>query len=196
MKNPTERKQWVMEAAFKSFALFGYKATTMEQVAKIANVGKGTIYTFFATKEELFQSIIEQLIIEMKVVAEDLIDRKLSFFDNLHRVLYGMLQFRDKHELTIRLSHEVQEMGTPMAKEGLQQVEQAIRKFIEREIERAIAQREIKTCDPKITAYVMFKLYIAFISDWSKKHEALSKEEIARLFQLYLGEGLRLDSAR
>lgn len=46
-----DRKQSVVDAASKSFALFGYKATTMEQVAKLANVGKGTIYTFLKTKK-------------------------------------------------------------------------------------------------------------------------------------------------
>lgn len=49
-----DRRQEILEAATKSFSLFGYKATTMDQVAKLANVGKGTIYTFFANKEELF----------------------------------------------------------------------------------------------------------------------------------------------
>ncbi|CAM5658051.1 HTH-type transcriptional repressor AcnR OS=Lysinibacillus sphaericus OX=1421 GN=acnR PE=4 SV=1 [Lysinibacillus sphaericus] len=34
-----DRRQEIIEAAAKSFTLFGYKATTMEQVAKIANVG-------------------------------------------------------------------------------------------------------------------------------------------------------------
>ena len=53
-----DRKQEILEAATKSFSLFGYKATTMEQVAKIANVGKGTIYTFFENKEVLFQEIV------------------------------------------------------------------------------------------------------------------------------------------
>lgn len=45
-----DRRQQVLQAAAKSFSLFGYKATTMDQVAKIANVGKGTIYTFLQTK--------------------------------------------------------------------------------------------------------------------------------------------------
>ncbi|MBW4840864.1 MAG: TetR/AcrR family transcriptional regulator, partial [Paenibacillaceae bacterium] len=49
-----DRRKLVVEAAEKSFALFGYKATTMDHVAKIANVAKGTIYTFFTNKEELF----------------------------------------------------------------------------------------------------------------------------------------------
>ena len=57
-----DRKKLILEAATKSFSLFGYKATTMDQVAKLANVGKGTIYTFFKTKEELFDEIINTLI--------------------------------------------------------------------------------------------------------------------------------------
>lgn len=46
-----DRRQQVMDSAEKSFALFGYKATTMEQVARLANVGKGTIYTFSKIKK-------------------------------------------------------------------------------------------------------------------------------------------------
>ncbi|GAA3330028.1 hypothetical protein GCM10020331_080890 [Ectobacillus funiculus] len=42
-----DRKWAIIEAATASFASFGYKATTIDQVAKMANVGKGTIYTFF-----------------------------------------------------------------------------------------------------------------------------------------------------
>lgn len=52
-----DRKKLILEAATKSFSLFGYKATTMDQVAKIANVGKGTIYTFYKNKEELLKKL-------------------------------------------------------------------------------------------------------------------------------------------
>ncbi len=57
------------------------KATTMDQVAKLANVGKGTIYTFFKNKEELFGEIISNLITEMKQVAESAIRSDVSFFE-------------------------------------------------------------------------------------------------------------------
>lgn len=50
-----DRKKLIVEAAEKSFSEFGYKATTMDHVARRAGVGKGTIYTFFKNKEELLQ---------------------------------------------------------------------------------------------------------------------------------------------
>ncbi|MEW8988198.1 MAG: helix-turn-helix domain-containing protein, partial [Bacillus sp. (in: firmicutes)] len=80
-----DRKQMIIEAATKSFSLFGYKATTMDQVAKLANVGKGTIYTFFKNKEELFDEIMLSLMKEMKVAAAETIDSSLKFHENLHR---------------------------------------------------------------------------------------------------------------
>ena len=41
-----DRRKQVLDAASKSFALFGYKATTMEQVAKIANVERYDLHVF------------------------------------------------------------------------------------------------------------------------------------------------------
>ena len=57
----------------------------MDQVAKLANVGKGTIYTFFKNKEELFDEIISSLISDMKAAANEAFDSSLSFQENVHR---------------------------------------------------------------------------------------------------------------
>lgn len=57
-----DRKQLIIQAATKSFSLFGYKATTMEQVAKIANVGKGTIYTFLKIKKNYLMKLLRHLL--------------------------------------------------------------------------------------------------------------------------------------
>ncbi|MDF2671361.1 MAG: transcriptional regulator, TetR family [Paenibacillus sp.] len=187
-----DRKACIVEAAEKSFTLFGYKATTMDQVAKIANVGKGTIYTFFTNKEELFDEIMRKLIIEMKLIAEHVLQPGHTFFENLQAALYALLDFRRTHELTIKLTHEVRDMGTPQAQEGIQQIETAILAFITRKVQEALDRGEIRSCDPEITAFVMLKLYVAFIYEWDKSHEPLGKEEIAKLFKLYLLDGLSI----
>lgn len=184
------RRKQIVDAAAKSFALFGYKATTMEQVAKIAGVGKGTIYTFFAQKEDLFGEIMRNFIEEMMQTTERAMDAQKPFFENLHRVLYELLDFRRKHELTVRLSHEVKEMGTPKAQEGMRQIEQAILAFVRNKVQDALDKGEIKPCDPEIAAFVIVKLYAAFVHDWEKLHEPLSNEKIAGIFQTYIVEGM------
>ncbi|RED57984.1 TetR/AcrR family transcriptional regulator [Cohnella lupini] len=185
-----DRRKLIVEAASQSFALFGYKATTMDQVAKIANVGKGTIYTFFSNKEELFEEIMSCLIREMKLLADDECREERTFFDNLNRVLHKILDFRERHQLAMKMAQEVRDMGTPKAIEALNAIEEAILSFIQGKIRNAIDKSELKPCDPEITAYVMLKLYLALASQWQLSHPPLDKDKITELFQLYLMNGI------
>lgn len=185
-----DRRQQIIEAATKSFSLFGYKATTMDQVAKLANVGKGTIYTFFKNKEELFDEIISSLIKEMKAAADEAFEPSLSFQENVHRSLFKMLEFRKKHQLTIKLFQEEREMGTPAVMEVMARLEKAIITYMKDRVKAAIEAGEIKECDPEVTAFIILKLYIALIFDWEKNHKPLDKAEIANLFERYIFQGL------
>jgi AcrR family transcriptional regulator len=185
-----DRRQQVLQAAAKSFSLFGYKATTMDQVAKIANVGKGTIYTFFTNKEQLFDEILRDMMIEMKMIADREIRRDRPFFDNLHRVLDALLEFRSEQELFIKLSQESREFGTPQAGEGLEKIENLVLEYLEREVQQALQKGEIKPCDPKIVSVVMFRLYIVLTAELNKTHTPLDKEQIKMYFHLFLAEGL------
>ncbi|MFD2613826.1 TetR/AcrR family transcriptional regulator [Paenibacillus gansuensis] len=188
-----DRRKLIVEAAAKSFSLFGYKATTMDQVAKLANVGKGTIYTFFANKEELFDEILRDLIMEMKHAAEEVYVEGRPFFENLQTVLYNLHDLRSRHELVLKLSHEVRDMGTPMAQEAIMKLEHHVISYIERKVQIAIDRKEIKPCNPQITAFMMVKMYLALATDWGKYHPPLDKQAIADLFQLYLRDGIQAD---
>ncbi|RIW35341.1 TetR/AcrR family transcriptional regulator [Bacillus salacetis] len=185
-----DRKKLIVEAATKSFSLFGYKATTMDQVSKLANVGKGTIYTFFKNKEELFDEIIGSLIKEMKEAAEEVIVEDNSFYENVHAALFRILEFRKEHQLTIKLFQEEQEMGTPAVIEVRKRLEEAVVSYIKVKIQDAVERGEIRECNPELTAFVMLQLYVSLIFDWEKSHVPLEKDEIAKLFELYLFEGL------
>ena len=185
-----DRRHEILTAATKSFSLFGYKATTMDQVAKLANVGKGTIYTFFKNKEELFDEIITKLIIDMEKTATNALQPDKSFQENVHQALYKMLEYRLEHQLTIKLFQEGREIGTPIVQEMMTRLEQSILSFITDKIRRAIDKGEIKPCDPELTAFVLLKLYVALIFDWEKERKPLDKQEIANLFDLYIFKGL------
>ncbi|WP_433945646.1 TetR/AcrR family transcriptional regulator [Paenibacillus sp. SN-8-1] len=188
-----DRRRQIVEAATKSFSLFGYKATTMDQVARIANVGKGTIYTFFANKEELFDDILQGVLLEMKRITEQQVAQDKSFFDNLYNALDGVLEFREEHELLIKLAQEVKEFGTPQAREAMQRVENVIIDYLGRQIIRAMEQGEISQVNPEVASFVMVKLYIALASDWSKQHEPLTKDQIKDYINLFLAEGIAVE---
>lgn len=185
-----DRRQEILKAATESFSLFGYKATTIDQVARLANVGKGTIYTFFKNKEELFREIIKRLIVDMENAANQAISENHPFQENVHQGLYRLLEFRLEHQLTIKLFQEQRDIGTPIVQSMLEKLEKTILTFIQEKIELAIDKGEIKPCDSEVIAFIVLKLYVALIFDWEKNRQPLTKEEIAKIFKLYIFEGL------
>lgn len=177
-----DRREEIMLAAEKSFTMFGYKATTMDQVAKIANVGKGTIYTFFANKEELFHSIVWNMISEMKEVSNQAATEGASFQENAHARIMQLLKFRETHQLFIKLIEEEKELRTPAVGDVLTSIEKEILKFIAEKIGRGVAKGELKPCDSEVIAYLLFKSYLALVVDWSKTHdEQLTEEQITNV---------------
>jgi AcrR family transcriptional regulator len=63
------RRQEIFLAARELFVLKGYYSTTLEEIARHAEFGKGTIYNYFKSKEELFLGIINKLAAEMVELA-------------------------------------------------------------------------------------------------------------------------------
>ena len=185
-----DRRKLILDAAIHSFSNYGYKATTMDQVSRSANVGKGTIYTFFKTKEDLFREVVSMIILEMNAEAEDAIKSDNTTLENVHAILCRLLTFRKSHQLTAKLIMEAKEIGTPAVLEAVDELEEHILQAIRWKVDKAIKMKEFRECDPNLTAFIIVKMYKALIYDWEEKHEPLSEEEIANYFKLYLFEGL------
>ena len=52
----------ILNAARQLFIEKGYSDTTLEEIAKRAEFGKGTIYNYFSNKQELFFAIMDEMI--------------------------------------------------------------------------------------------------------------------------------------
>ncbi len=53
-----ERRRIILDAALATFAAKGFASARIEDIAKAAGVGKGTVYLYFPDKESLFKSLI------------------------------------------------------------------------------------------------------------------------------------------
>ncbi len=55
-----EKRQRILEAATELFARFGYRKTSIDDVATAAGVGKGTVYLMAKNKEDLFYQVVHR----------------------------------------------------------------------------------------------------------------------------------------
>lgn len=60
VRRPDARPGELLEAALDLFVEKGYAATRVEQVAARAGVSKGTLFLYFASKEELFKAVVRE----------------------------------------------------------------------------------------------------------------------------------------
>ncbi len=68
-----QRKREILNAAKACFLEKGYQNTTLDEIAQRAEFGKGTIYNYFESKEELLLGLIEQFMKDGVVIAEEAI---------------------------------------------------------------------------------------------------------------------------
>jgi TetR/AcrR family transcriptional regulator of autoinduction and epiphytic fitness len=185
-----DKKSIILRTAAQAFALFGYKGTTMEQIAKMANIGKGTLYTIFSSKEALFDEVIDQMIMKVIRVAQKAISPERSFEDNMLAMVDEIMSLRKKSKLLNKLLQEVRFAGTPAVLRAQKRYEEEMERFLEQLLQEALQKGEIVPCDPKIVSYAMVRLYMALTLEWNQTRRPLAKETVKQYIHLLLLNGL------
>jgi AcrR family transcriptional regulator len=64
------RRDAILAAAFDEFSARGFAATRIDDVARRADVAKGTIYLYFRDKEALFQELVRAMLVPLVAALE------------------------------------------------------------------------------------------------------------------------------
>jgi len=72
------KKQLIIEAAIKVFARDGLEKGKIADIAKEAGIGKGTVYEYFRSKNDIFKVIEESVFSDFSIVFEELNSSTLS----------------------------------------------------------------------------------------------------------------------
>lgn len=119
------KREIVLDAAYKTFLSEGFEKTSIEKIARAANIGKGSVYLYFKSKEELFITLMEEksflpklkeiavqpdgtLEEKLRVIANGYLDFIESAMPFLKMSLAGAFEFP---ELTRKVYHEISTLG-------------------------------------------------------------------------------------
>lgn len=91
------RKQ-LLAQCFDLFALHGYSALTMRQIAAALDVSTGTLYHYFPTKEALFQQLVEE--VTQQTIFEAA--ARVQVHASLEERLLALFRFLADHEEDLR----------------------------------------------------------------------------------------------
>jgi AcrR family transcriptional regulator len=73
MLDKDEVKEAIVNVARQIFSRFGFRKTTMDEIAIASRKGKSSIYYYFTSKEEIFQAVVEK---EASILKQELLKAK------------------------------------------------------------------------------------------------------------------------
>lgn len=91
------RREEILAAAKKVFSERGFEKATLDEIAEVAEFGKGTIYNYFSSKEELFASIIERGIDSFQRFVSERITNKISPKEKVATYVDAAFDFFQQH---------------------------------------------------------------------------------------------------
>jgi AcrR family transcriptional regulator len=84
-RNPESKKRQLLEAALSEFAAHGFAGSRMDQIAARAGCSAGLVYTYFGSKDDLFDAVFDFIVVEtvtnFPITPEDLPEYAGKLFD-------------------------------------------------------------------------------------------------------------------
>jgi AcrR family transcriptional regulator len=152
------RPEEITAAALELFSERGYAATRLEDVAARAGVSKGTLYLYFANKEELFKAVLREGFISPLAEMRDAVQRyEGSTFDLVEMLVRGWWQHVGATRLSaipkliIAEARNFPEVARFYADEVVRPGREAIAAILRRGVERG----EFRPVDPRVVANLL-----------------------------------------
>ena len=184
------KEKQIVDAARKLFYKFGFKKVSMDEIAREAGVTKKTVYTYFSSKEELFKYFIQEELDNMKKIVEDIEKEDLDFFETVHQIIFQLIKYKNKRQFFKLMTNEAEVLKSSIASKSLNLIDEQIQSYIYDIVKNAMDKGYIKKENPEVVTFLVYKMYIALMFDWSETREKLDEEEIAKTILDILKNGL------
>jgi AcrR family transcriptional regulator len=99
------RRSQILEAARNAFVRHGLTGTTVSQIARGADVAKGTVYLYFRSKDEILRQLLDDAVGELLRDTVPVLAEPIALDEKLRRFLDATLAFFDRHRDFLEQCH-------------------------------------------------------------------------------------------
>jgi AcrR family transcriptional regulator len=162
----SERKGLILKAAIPVFGRFGFKKTSVDDIAAAANLSKQGLYLHFSSKAEIFQAAMQKYLKDgLGLVEQELARTDISLFQ---RLMGAMDVWFGCHLVTFTpQSFDVIEVGDHLSGDRVEECKSAFKA----KLAKALAdspefKKADNVCTPKEISEVLFQFGLT----WKEGH--------------------------
>ena len=163
------KKQEILDATIKIFAKKGFKATTLDEIAEKSEFGKGTIYNYFSSKEEIYKEIICSILTKNRKSVQEVDETTNNLYDFILETTKRQITFclnnKDAFLLLMFAKMHHAKSTSPEVSKIMNDHEKKMLKHIAEKTEAAFANNEIRRLDSEKIIRLFKSAGFAYIYD-------------------------------
>ena len=199
---PEERPKQILEAALAVFAERGLADARLDDIARRAGLSKGTIYLYFANKEELFREVVRGSVIESIARAEAFFEIEKDPVQSLGQWMigyWGWLRspvFPAMHRMVNSELRNFPDLAQFYATEVIERAQRLVRGILERGMEAGV----FRHTDPAVASRMLSAIFISHALWYHQRHSFKSiadvgDDELLDQIRAFFFHAMRPDSA-
>jgi AcrR family transcriptional regulator len=147
----------ILVAAHEHFAAFGYRRTGIAEIARDAGVAAGTLYRYFANKEEIFRAVMRELNDAWLARAREALAGPGTAIERLTRLGAASVAFnRENALITSVYRRDGEIIFAPLLEELHEELLRQNVGMIADVIRDGIREGTLRDVDPEHAAFILF----------------------------------------
>ena len=190
-----EKKRQILEAAIRVFAKFGLPNTRMLHIAQAAGIGKGTIYEYFRSKEDLFIAAFNAFVKESNTRIEKRVRQIHDPEEKLKAYFRGWIEIVDSDVM------DLADIMLDMWAEGIRSTEEKdkfnlkgmyenYREQIVQILDEGIRQKKFKSMDTTIVSSIIIGTLDGLFIQWIMDRDIFQIREAMETLERIIIDGL------
>jgi AcrR family transcriptional regulator len=178
---PRENIETIYQVALAAFAEFGYRKTTMDDVAGRLHMTKGNLYLYVKNKKDLYHQTVSHALLKWQSKVLEAVERqkdvKRKFFTMCFKAVEYLAQDAELRQVLLR-DPDIFPMF-PL-KDPFHEINRNSVELIKSILKQGIAEKVFRPVDPERISEVIFMVYKMFIIRMYIKTE---KQQIHEMFE-------------
>jgi AcrR family transcriptional regulator len=176
-----QKLQDILNASLIIFARYGYKKTTMEEVAGVLHMTKGALYLYVENKKDLYQKTVAAALMHWQARVKEAVDLQTEPAEKLRVLSFKAFQYLSENiDLRKVLVQDPDIFPMFPREDPYLVINENSRNMLKAILEEGIGTGQFRPVDVESITWLLFSIYKMFIID---TYILTEKESTTKLFE-------------
>jgi AcrR family transcriptional regulator len=188
-------KEKIIAESMKLFLAYGFRGTSIKEITEAVGIGRGTLYWYFKSKDEILQSVLQEFEKQFVDGMAEAVDRCDGNFVAKYRAFnkFATEFARDNRDLALVFNALLNEIvgSNTLAEKEVKTIYEKYRQFIEGMIEEGKREGSISAnIDPALYAHVIIASHTGMLVQWFVNGPSLDVGAFVRIYRDAILKGI------